>query len=597
MTEENKNGSHFDLIRAVLEPFQLPFVQRGLIEILILAVPAGLLGTWIVLRGLAFFSHAVGTAAFPGLVLADGLGFAAPLGAFGAAVVFAAGASLLTRRDEAGRDSAVAIVLVGCLAAGVILASDVFGSGSNIETLLFGSLLLVDGGDIALAAVAAVATVAASLLLGHRWLAAGFDPEGGAPTGGRLLDVALLGLIALATIAALSVIGALLVAALFVVPALTTRLFAERMRTWQIASIALVALEGTVGLWLSVETDAPPGATIAVVSGAVFALAAGARMLARARRAPLVAAAGLAVAAMLAAGCGGDSGASDGQVEVVATTTQIGDFVREVGGDAVVVDQVLEPNTDPHEYEPRPSDVVAAAEAKLVFASGDDLDGWIEQVVSDSGSDAELVDLGAAVPERLPGESSGDEASEFDPHWWHDPRNAEAAVREIERRLIDADPGRRRSFERNAAAYLAELRTLDAGIARCMARIPASRRKLVTDHDAFGYFADRYAIDVVGAVIPSQTTQAQPSAKDLSELADVIEREGVEAIFPESSLSSKVAEAIADQTGASASYTLYGDTLGPQGSDGATYLRMEAANANAMARGFTGGRRGCRLSP
>src|SRR6476646_10707324 len=163
----------------MLEPFQLPFVQRGLFEILILAVPAGLLGTWIVLRGLAFFSHAVGTAAFPGLVLADGLGFAAPLGAFGAAVVFAAGASLLTRRDEGGRDSAVAIVLVGCLAAGVILASDVFGSGSNIETLLFGSLLLVDDGDIALAAVAAVATVAASLLLGQRWLAAGFDPEGG----------------------------------------------------------------------------------------------------------------------------------------------------------------------------------------------------------------------------------------------------------------------------------------------------------------------------------------------------------------------------------------------------------------------------------
>ena len=135
----------------MLEPFQLPFVQRGLFEILILAVPAGLLGTWIVLRGLAFFSHAVGTAAFPGLVLADGLGFAAPLGAFGAAIVFSAGSALLGRREEEATDSAVAIVLVGCLAAGTILASDVFGSGANVETLLFGSLLLIDGGDLALA--------------------------------------------------------------------------------------------------------------------------------------------------------------------------------------------------------------------------------------------------------------------------------------------------------------------------------------------------------------------------------------------------------------------------------------------------------------
>jgi ABC-type Zn uptake system ZnuABC Zn-binding protein ZnuA/ABC-type Mn2+/Zn2+ transport system permease subunit len=579
----------------LLEPFQLPFVQRGLIEILILAVPAGLLGTWIVLRGLAFFSHAVGTATFPGLVLADGLGFAAPLGAFGAAVVFSVGASLLTRGDEEGRDSAVAIALVGCLAGGVILASDVFGSGSNIETLLFGSLLLVDDGDIALASVAAALTIVVSALLGHRWLAAGFDPDavGTRRAADRALDVALLGLIALATTAALSVVGALLVAALFVVPALTTRLFAERMRTWQLASVALVAVEGTVGLWLSVKTDAPPGATIAVVAGAVFALAAGGRALARAPRAPALAAAGLVLATLFASGCGSGSSAGNGQIEVVATTTQIGDFVREVGGDAVAVDQILQPNTDPHDYEPRPSDVAGAAEATIVFASGDNLDEWIDQVVSDSGSDAEVVDLGAAVPERLPGEASGDEASQYDPHWWHDPRNAEAAVREIERQLAAIDPAHRREFEGNADAYLAELRALDAGIARCMDSVPVSRRKLVTDHDAFGYFADRYGIDVVGAVIPSQTTQAQPSAKDLSALAGLIDREGVEAIFPESSLSPKVAEAIASQTGASAEYTLYGDTLGPEDSDGATYLRMEAANADSMVRGFSGGRRGC----
>jgi ABC-type Zn uptake system ZnuABC Zn-binding protein ZnuA/ABC-type Mn2+/Zn2+ transport system permease subunit len=581
----------------LFEPFQLPFVQRGLFEILILAVPAGLLGTWIVLRGLAFFSHAVGTAAFPGLVLADGLGFAAPLGAFGAAVLFSAGSALLGRREEEATDSAVAIVLVGCLAAGTILASDVFGSGANVETLLFGSLLLIDGSDLVLAGVAAGLTLVVSLLLGQRWLALGFDPDAAAPGAGGWLDLALFGLIALAIVAALSVVGALLVTALFVVPALTARLFTERMASWQLASVALVALEGTVGLWLSVKTDAPPGATIAVVAGAVFAIAAGARALARSRRrAPALAVAGLVVVGALLAGCG-NSGSNSGELQVVATTTQIGDFVREVGGNAVAVDQILQPNTDPHEYEPRPSDVAGAAEAKLVFANGDELDSWVDQIVSDSGSDAEVVDLGAIVPERRPGESSGAEASRYDPHWWHDPRNAEAAVTAIERRLAAADPSHRREFERNARAYLAKLRALDAGIASCMNAVPPTRRKLVTDHDAFGYFADRYGIEVVGAVIPSQTTQAQPSAKDLSALAKLIEHEQVKAIFPESSLSPKVAEAIADQTGASADYTLYGDTLGPESSSGATYLTMEAANADAMVRGFTDGRRGCRPLP
>src|SRR5207247_1185635 len=127
----------------ITSPFELHFVQRGLFEVLLLSVGAGLLGTWIVLRGLAFYSHAVGTAAFPGLVVADGLGFAAPLGALAAALVFALALARLARRRRSGYDSLTALVLTGAIALGVILASDVFHSGSNIESLLFGSLLLI----------------------------------------------------------------------------------------------------------------------------------------------------------------------------------------------------------------------------------------------------------------------------------------------------------------------------------------------------------------------------------------------------------------------------------------------------------------------
>ena len=597
----------------MLEPFQLPFVQRGLIEVLILAVPAGLLGTWIVLRGLAFFSHAVGTATFPGLVLADGLGFAAPLGAFGAAVAFAAGASTLRGR-RSGQDAVVALVLVGCLAAGVILASDVFGSGSNIETLLFGSLLLVDGGDLALAGGAAVATLLATVLIGQHWLRAGFDPD---PRRFerpqlQLFDAVLLGLVALAMVAALTVVGALLVAALFVVPAITARLLTDRLLKWQLLSIGLVALEGTVGLWLSVKTNAPPGATIACVAGATFAAVAAARALARVPRGAAVAAA-LGTLALLGAGCGSESSGEDGQVKVVATTTQVADFVREVGGEAVDVTQILQPNSDPHDYEPRPSDVEAVADAELVFVSGRGLDDWAEELVSDSGGDARIVNLGAMGPIRLAGEGheheedehagevghehEHEDESELDPHWWHDPRNVEAAVPGIENVLVVADRPHKAEFIRNSDAYVAEVKALDAGIARCIDSVPASERKLVTDHDAFGYFANRYGIEVVGAVIPSQTTQAQASAKDLSELAKTIEAEDVKAVFPESSLSADVAEAIADQTGASAEHTLYGDSLGPEGSSGDTYLHMEEANADAVVRGFTGGKRGCELNP
>jgi ABC-type Zn uptake system ZnuABC Zn-binding protein ZnuA len=570
----------------LLDPFQLPFVQRGLIEILILALGAGVLGTWIVLRGLAFFSHAVGTAAFPGLVLADGLGFAAPLGAFGVAALFAVAVWALSRRRGAAYDSLTALVLVGCLAAGVILASDVFHSGSNVEQLLFGSLLLVDSADIRLAIFATVVVLGASLVLGRRWLAAGFDEVGDPVSGARVawLELALLGLIALATTAALTIIGALLVAALFVAPAATVRLFTNRMTSWQIGSVLLAAAEGTVGLWLSVKTNAPPGATIATLSGTIFALAGIVRAIGHRTRG--LALAGAIVAVLAIAGCG-SSGSDSGKVAVVATTTQIGDFVRQVGGDNVDVTQILAANTDPHDYEPRPDDVTDTADAKVVFENGDELDAWMDKVIDDSGSDAKVVNLGASLPVKLPGESAGPEASQYDPHWWHDPRNVQAAVRDIASFLSAVDPAHRAAFHANAAAYRAKLRALDSGIAKCMDSVPAADRKLVTDHDAFNYFANRYGIQVVGAVIPSQTTQAQPNAQDLSNLAQLVRKEGVKAIFPESSLSPKLAEAIASQTGAQVGEELYGDTLGPEGSSGNTYLKMEASNAEAMFKAFS----------
>jgi ABC-type Zn uptake system ZnuABC Zn-binding protein ZnuA len=139
------------------------------------------------------------------------------------------------------------------------------------------------------------------------------------------------------------------------------------------------------------------------------------------------------------------------------------------------------------------------------------------------------------------------------------------------------------------------VRGLDEGIARCIAAIPAADRKLVTDHDAFGYFANRYGLEVVGAVIPALTTEAQPSAGELADLTELIRRESVPAVFPESSVPDDLADAIAADSGASADQELYGDTLGPEGSRGATYLGMEEANADAIVRGLTGGRRGCQI--
>jgi ABC-type Zn uptake system ZnuABC Zn-binding protein ZnuA/ABC-type Mn2+/Zn2+ transport system permease subunit len=567
----------------MLDPFTLPFVQRGIVEVAVLALAAGLIGTWIVLRGLAFFSHAVGTAAFPGLVLADGLGFSAHLGAAGTAALVAGAVGWLARHERERYDSLTALVLVAALALGVILASDVFHSGANVETLLFGSLLTIDGGDVAWAVGAGIVVAAATYWVGPRWTATGFDPSAARALGLRssLPDAALLALVALVAVASLSAVGALLATALLVVPAATTRLVLDRLRAWQLATVALTAVEGVLGLWLSVQLNAPPGPAIAVLSGGVFALVAVGRSIGARRSAVAVAAA----LALVVGGCGDrTTGPRDG-VRVVATTTQLGDFARAVGGDAARVTQILHPSSDPHDYEPRPKDIQATADADVILVSGDGLDAWMGEVLEQGGADVTPLDLGRRAPVKRSG----------DPHWWQDPRNVEAVIPAIRDALAAARPQRRATFERNAAAYLAQLRRLDDGIRACLEGVAPTQRKLVTDHDAFGYFAGRYGIRVLGAVLPSQTTQAQPSAGDVARLTELIRRERVRAVFPESSLNPKLADAIAREAGARSDLALYGDTLGPRGSDGETYLGMERHNADAMMRGFTGGARGCEL--
>jgi len=582
----------------VFEPFTLPFVQEGLIEILLLSVAAGLAGTWVVLRGLSFYSHAIGTASFPGLVLADGLGFPAAAGAFGMAAVFTILSALVGRSRRTATDSATALVLVACMAAGVILASDVFSSGANIDTLLFGSLLSIDARDMLLAGAAAVISIVAVGLFSHHWLAKGFDAES-APSlksASSAFDMVLLAVVAFTVIAALNAVGALLVSALIVLPAATVRMVTSRVNSMQIYTVLLVAAEGTVGLWLCVKTNAPPGATIAVVSGVVFTIVAIARAIRRtaptsrtAAKVVAVSAAALVFAGLIG-GCGSGSDGS-GELKVTATTTQVADFVSEVGGNRIDLNQILQPNTDPHEYEPRPSDVASVADSAIIFRSGGHLDDWVSQLVDDSGSDAEVVDLSSGIPVKREEDENG--STELDPHWWHDASNVEAAVGEIEVSLSKADPGNAAYFKSNASDYLAQVAAVDAGIRKCVSTVPKTERKIVTDHDAFGYFTDRYGIESVGTVIPAMTTEAQPSAGDLADLDDTIRRENVKAIFPEESVSAKLSEAIARDTGASTDYTLYGDTLGPEDSSAGTWIGMEKWNADNLVLGMTGGVQGC----
>jgi ABC-type Zn uptake system ZnuABC Zn-binding protein ZnuA len=295
------------------------------------------------------------------------------------------------------------------------------------------------------------------------------------------------------------------------------------------------------------------------------------------------------VLALAVAACGADdsSGPADG-LRVVATTTQLADMARNVAGDRARVTGILTPNADPHDYEPRPSDARAVAGAQLVLRSGGDVDGWLGDLVRAAGSDAATLTVIDDVPTR---EGEGG----VDPHWWQDPRNAEIAVQRIRDAFAKADPDGAAVYDAAAKAYLGRIRALDEAIAACMRRIPARERRLVTNHDALGYFAARYGIRVVGAVIPALSTAARPSAGETQRLVRTIRREGVSTIFPESSVNPRLERAIAAEAGARVGPALWADALGPRGSTGATYLASLRFNAEAMAAGFSDGAVRCDL--
>jgi ABC-type Zn uptake system ZnuABC Zn-binding protein ZnuA len=297
------------------------------------------------------------------------------------------------------------------------------------------------------------------------------------------------------------------------------------------------------------------------------------------------------VAVLLAAGCGGGerTGATGGgseRLQVVATTTPVQDFVRVIGGDKVAMTGILKPGVDAHEFEPSPADLDAIARADVVVANGVGLEKWLDDTIKSAGFSGPVVDASKGVPLR---QGVGAEAGELDPHIWHNPRNAKVMVGNIAEALAAADPADAATYRANLAAYTSQLDALDADIARRIDGL--ANRKLVTNHDAFGYYIDRYGLELVGSVIPSFDTSAELSGRDIRDLVAKIKATGVKAIFSETSLPPRAAETIGREAGVRVvvgADALYGDALGPPGSDGDTYLKMIRHNTATIVSNLSG---------
>jgi len=319
---------------------------------------------------------------------------------------------------------------------------------------------------------------------------------------------------------------------------------------------------------------------------------------------------GLLVLTLVLAGLPAMSSAAraqdDDPLRVVATFSILGDWVTQVGGDRVEVVTIVPAGGDTHTFDPSPDQVASVADADLIFEIGIGFETWLDDMYAASGSNAqrivvsdgldlisateeghedELADEASPAAEAEPeGEEEEDHAhGDFDPHIWGDVTNAIAGVETIRAALGSADGADAATYDANADAYAAELTELDAFIRAEVGKLPEDRRKLVTSHDTFGYFARAYGFEIVGTALNSLTTESNdPPASEIAALVEEIDGSGVPAIFAENVSNSDLMQTIADEAGVTLAPPLYTDALGEPSSEGETYIAMMRSNTSTI---------------
>ncbi|MBL6601086.1 MAG: metal ABC transporter substrate-binding protein [Alphaproteobacteria bacterium] len=279
---------------------------------------------------------------------------------------------------------------------------------------------------------------------------------------------------------------------------------------------------------------------------------------------------------------------SSGPIPVVATFSILGDMVKRVGGEHVEVTTLVGANGDAHVYQPTPADARAVNSAQLLFVNGLDFEGWIDRLVSASGFTGKRVVATKGIEpiafeEGEPAHKVHDhhDHGAFDPHAWQSLRLAEFYVENIMLALAQADPDNAAQYYRNRAAYLAEIRALEAEVSALMATIPENKRTVVTPHDAFQYFAADYGL--VFKAPQGLSTESDASASDVAKLIRQIREEGISAYFVETITDNRMVDQIGRETGATRGGTLYSGALSAADGPAATYLDMVRHNTATLA--------------
>ena len=272
------------------------------------------------------------------------------------------------------------------------------------------------------------------------------------------------------------------------------------------------------------------------------------------------------------------------KLKVVATTSIVGDIVYNIAKDNIDLTVLLPPDTDPHTFSPAPQDIALIASADVIFTNGFGLEQFLTQLIENAGSTPLIVPLSTGVQPLTVDEhlaTDDNHPDQVDPHTWMNPLNVIVFTRNIEYTLTILNPANTQDYQVNATVYVAKLKQLDRWIKSQIETIPPPNRKLVTDHEVFGYYVHQYGLELVGTIIPTHSTDAEPSAYELATLQDIINKHQVKAVFIDITTNTDLAKRIANDTTIKL-VQLYTGSLGISGSGAETYIDYMEFNTNAI---------------
>lgn len=284
------------------------------------------------------------------------------------------------------------------------------------------------------------------------------------------------------------------------------------------------------------------------------------------------------------------------RLPVVATFSILGDIAARIGGERIALRTLVGPGGDAHTYQPSPADARAVAEARLLVTNGLGMEGWIDRLVRASGFKGQLVVASAGVTAQTMTEEEEEGGGGRmqrkrvkptvvnDPHAWQSLANGDRYARNIAEALVRIDPAGADTYRANYAAYSAELAALDAWVRSELGGVPAAKRRIITSHDAFGYFGTAYGVELLSPV--GISTEAEPSAADVARLIRQIREQGVKAIFVETITDPRLVEQIAREAGGIVGGTLYSDSLSQAGGQADSYVKMFRYNVATMKAGM-----------